>query len=200
MIQGIPVECKANKVADQFYRLMIILVGAVVIGWLPAVEAANQGDKVMELKSTAFVHGGKIPGRYTCDGQNISPPLEWRNTPTGTESLAIICDDPDAPGGTWVHWVYYDIPAGETQLPEQVCAEERPATGGCQGINDFRQVGYGGPCPPGGVHRYYFKIFALDAKLNLPAGTTKPQLLKAMNGHILNRAELIAVYSRENCQ
>jgi len=185
--------CKVN--CSRFWQLMIILVGALVIGWLPPV-AANQGGEVMELKSTAFVQGGKIPGRYTCDGQNISPPLEWGAVPTGTESLAIICDDPDAPVGTWVHWIYYDIPAGVTQLPEQVRAVERPAIGGRQGINDFHKVGYGGPCPPGGIHRYYFKIFALNAMLNLSAGTSKSQLLKAMNEHILGQAELMGVYRR----
>ncbi|MEA2109127.1 MAG: YbhB/YbcL family Raf kinase inhibitor-like protein [Pseudomonadota bacterium] len=187
-------ECKVN--CFWCWRLTIILTGVLVIVWLQPIEAARRGGEVMELKSTAFVQSGKIPARYTCDGQDISPPLEWGAAPKGTESLAIICDDPDAPVGIWVHWVYYDIPVGETRLPEHVRVAEQPATGGRQGINDFRKVGYGGPCPPGGTHRYYFKIFALDVRLNLPVGTTKPQLLKAMSGHILDQAELMGVYRR----
>ena len=132
----------------------------------------------MKLQSTAFKDGEMIPGKYTCDGANVSPPLSWNALPTGTKSLGLICDDPDAPGGTWVHWVYYDIPPETTGLPENVASLQHPQSGGSQGKNDFRKIGYGGPCPPGGTHRYYFKIYALDAMLALPPGATKAQVLK----------------------
>ncbi|HQP32093.1 MAG TPA: YbhB/YbcL family Raf kinase inhibitor-like protein [Deltaproteobacteria bacterium] len=152
----------------------------------------------MDLKSPAFSQGGMIPAKYSCDGADISPPLSWNNVPAGTKSFALICDDPDAPVGTWVHWVYFDIPATVTSLAEHIEATEMPANGGRQGLNDFRKVGYGGPCPPSGVHRYYFKLYALDAMLNQVAGTTtKAQLLKAMEGHILTQAQLMGKYKRQ---
>jgi Raf kinase inhibitor-like YbhB/YbcL family protein len=150
----------------------------------------------MELISSAFSEGAMIPGKYTCDGEDVSPPLNWRALPAGTKSLALICDDPDAPVGTWVHWVYYDIPAGTEGLPENVVPDERPAQGGTQGVNDFRKIGYGGPCPPGGTHRYYFKLYALDTPLNLSSGATKKQVLKAMENHIIGQVQLMGKYKR----
>lgn len=150
----------------------------------------------MELCSSAFDDGGMIPRSFTCDGADRSPPLEWRTVPDGTRSLALICDDPDAPMGTWVHWVYYDIPAETSSLPENVAPHEQPPNGGTQGTNDFRKIGYGGPCPPGGTHRYYFKLYALDATLKLSPGATKKELRKAMEGHILGQAELMGKYKR----
>jgi Raf kinase inhibitor-like YbhB/YbcL family protein len=150
----------------------------------------------MELISSAFNEGGMIPGKYTCDGADVSPPLKWAALPAGTKSLALICDDPDAPVGNWVHWVYYDIPVGTEGLPEKVATDEHPAEGGTQGLNDFRKMGYGGPCPPGGTHRYYFKLYALDTTLNLPAGATKKQLLKAMENHIIDQTQLMGKYKR----
>jgi len=150
----------------------------------------------LELKSPAFKQGGKIPERYTCDGDDISPPLKWDNVPKGTKSFVIICDDPDAPMGTWVHWVYYDIPATVKELPENILPEENPSIGGTQGINDFKRIGYGGPCPPWGTHRYFFKLYALDDMLNLPAGLTKDQVLKRMKGHIIEKSILVGIYSR----
>ncbi len=150
----------------------------------------------MKLNSLAFNDGDMIPDRYTCDGEDISPPLEWRLAPDHTKSIALVCDDPDAPMGTWVHWVYYDIPSNTKGLPENITPQENPDNGGKQGINDFRKIGYGGPCPPGGTHRYYFKIYALDAILNLPADIDKKQLLKAMEGHIVGQAELMGKYKR----
>jgi len=150
----------------------------------------------MELISSAFSEGAMIAGKYTCDGADVSPPLNWRALPAGTKSLALICDDPDAPVGTWVHWVYYDIPAGTEGLPEKVSANERPVQGGTQGKNDFRKIGYGGPCPPGGTHRYYFKLYALDTTLNLSPGATKKQVLKAMETHIIDQAQLMGKYRR----
>ena len=150
----------------------------------------------LELKSPVFEEGGWIPEKYTCDGENVSPPLEWNGLPDGTASLALICDDPDAPMGTWVHWVVFNIPPETNGLPENVPPERELRQGGRQGINDFRKIGYGGPCPPGGTHRYYFKLYALDCSIDLPAGITKDNLVAAMEGHILEQAILMGRYSR----
>ena len=150
----------------------------------------------MEIKSSAFGNGKSIPSKYTCDGADFSPPLEWSESPAGTKSFALICDDPDAPMGTWVHWVIYDIPSATTMLAEGISREKELPGGGIQGINDFRRIGYGGPCPPGGTHRYFFKLFALDAMLSLKPGITKDQLLKAMRGHILAEAQTMGTYRR----
>lgn len=150
----------------------------------------------MELQSSAFEAGGAIPKQYTCQGQDISPPLSWNAVPEKTQSLALICDDPDAPMGVWVHWVFYNLPADTRELPEYVPPQKTLANGAKQGINDFRKIGYGGPCPPSGEHRYFFKLFALDAKLNLDAGIKKADLLKAMEGHILAESKLLGKYRR----
>jgi len=150
----------------------------------------------MEIKSSAFGSGEMIPAKYTCDGADFSPQLEWSGSPAGTRSFALICDDPDAPMGTWVHWVIYDIPPTATMLAEGITREKDLPGGGTQGINDFRKIGYGGPCPPGGTHRYFFKLYALDAMLGLKPGITKDQLLTAMRGHILGEAQLMGTYRR----
>ncbi len=150
----------------------------------------------MDLKSAAFAEGEMIPKKYTCDAQDVSPALEWSGAPENTKSFALICDDPDAPMGTWVHWVYYDIPGETTHLPEDVGAQEKPASGGTQGVSDFGRIGYGGPCPPGGTHRYYFKLYALDTMPELSPGTDKPTLLTEMEGHILDEAVLMGRYRR----
>jgi Raf kinase inhibitor-like YbhB/YbcL family protein len=150
----------------------------------------------MKLTSKAFAPGEMIPKKYTCDGPDVSPPLAWAEVPEGTRSLALICDDPDAPVGTWVHWVYYNIPPDIDGLPENVSTQDKPVSGGTQGINDFRRKGYGGPCPPGGTHRYYFKLYALDIKLELKAGANKQTLLEAMQGHVRAETELVGKYRR----
>jgi Raf kinase inhibitor-like YbhB/YbcL family protein len=150
----------------------------------------------LSLSSPVFETGGMIPSTYTCDGADISPPLQWQNVPAEAKSLALICDDPDAPVGTWVHWVLYELPGSETGLPEAVPPQEQLANGAKQGLNDFRKIGYGGPCPPSGVHRYFFKLYALDDFLHLPPGVTKSQLLKAMEGHILVQTQLVGKYQR----
>ena len=152
----------------------------------------------MELKitSTAFSEGSMIPKRHTCDGEDVSPPLAWTGVPDGTKSLAIICDDPDAPMGTWVHWVLFNIPAGIKDLPANISPKSVIESGAKHGKNDFRKLGYGGPCPPGGTHRYYFKLYALDTEINLDSGITKVQLLKAMEGHILAEGQLMGRYRR----
>ncbi len=137
-----------------------------------------------------------IPRSYTCDGANVSPPLEWSGVPPNAKTLAIVCDDPDAPAGTWVHWVVYNLPADNIGFIENTPATEELKSGGMQGKNDFQKIGYGGPCPPNGTHRYFFKLYALDSGLPLQAGVTKADLLKAMEGHIVAQAQLIGTYSR----
>ena len=155
------------------------------------------GEKmVMKITSTAFQDGGMIAAKYSCDGANVSPPLDWSGAPQTTKSFALICDDPDAPGKTWVHWVVFDLPASRTSLPENMPPQETIAGGGKQGMNDFKKIGYGGPCPPSGTHRYFFKIYALDSELNLDNRTTKDQLLQAMKDHILAQGELMGRYKR----
>jgi Raf kinase inhibitor-like YbhB/YbcL family protein len=150
----------------------------------------------MKLTSPAFPEGGAIPARYTCDGEDVSPPLEWSGLPEGTKSLSMICDDPDAPAGVWVHWVVYDLPPSSTGLPEGVPPREEIAGGGRQGKNDFRKVGYGGPCPPSGTHRYVFALSALDRTLGLTAAATKAQVVAAMRGHVLAEGKLTGKYTR----
>lgn len=156
-------------------------------------------EKAMELKvtSSAFKEGEMIPKKYTCDDRNVSPPLAWSEAPSGTKSLALICDDPDAPAGTWVHWVLFNVPASTRELPENVAPEKTLAVGERQGRNSWGKIGYGGPCPPSGTHRYYFKIQALDISLALEAGATKEDLEKAMRGHILAQGQLMGRYKRQ---
>ena len=145
----------------------------------------------MKLTSSAFQHQQRIPAKYTCDGQNINPPLHLTEAPPAGQSLVLIMDDPDAPRGTWVHWTVWNIDPKTSEIPENSV----PA-GAVQGMTDFRRPGYGGPCPPSGTHRYFFKLYALDTKLNLPAKTDKNALEKAMERHILARTELVGLYSR----
>jgi len=155
------------------------------------------GEKMsIEVTSTAFEDGGMIPPRYTADGQDISPPLRWDAVPEGTKSIALISDDPDAPMGTWVHWVLFNLPADAAELAENVPPKSTLPNGAAQGTNDFGKIGYGGPAPPSGTHRYYFKIYALDAQIDLPPGAKKSQLLKAMEGHILAQGQLMGRYKR----
>jgi len=150
----------------------------------------------IKVTSPAFNDGEKIPSKYTCDGANVSPPLAWAGVPANAKTLALICDDPDAPGKTWVHWVVYDLPVSKDSLAENVSKEEISAAGARLGMTDFKKIGYGGPCPPSGTHRYYFKLYALDSSTSLNAGTTKDQLLKAMEGHILAQGQLMGNYKR----
>jgi Raf kinase inhibitor-like YbhB/YbcL family protein len=164
-----------------------------------AVGAAMAAEKParMELKSPAFQNGGEIPRKHTCDGGDASPRLTWSETPARTKTFALIADDPDAPGGTWVHWVIYDLPATTKELPEGIAAGETLETGAKQGVNDFRKTAYGGPCPPpGAAHRYFFRLYALDAATNLNPRATKQQVLDAIKGHIVAEAELMGKYGR----
>lgn len=152
------------------------------------------------LTSAAFPHNGAIPKRYTCDGEDVSPPLVWSGLPAGTKGLVLIVDDPDAPDPaapklTWVHWVLYNIPPATPGLPQAVPVKALPA-GTLQGLNDWKRTGYGGPCPPVGRHRYFHKLYALDTVIPDLGKPTKATLEKAMQGHILARAELIGTYQR----
>ncbi len=148
------------------------------------------------VTSSAFEAGAMIPAKYTCDGDDVSPPLSWSRPPEGTRSLAVISDDPDAPVGVWVHWVLYNWPVDAGDLPEALPTDAELPNGARQGVSDFGRPGYGGPCPPSGTHRYFFKVYALDAMLDLPAGATKQQLLDAMEGHVLAQGDLMGRYKR----
>lgn len=150
----------------------------------------------IELTSDVFSEGEMIPSEFTCDGEDISPPLRWKNLPEGTKSIAIVSDDPDAPSGTWVHWVIYNIPADKQGLQQDFPTDEKLQDGTTQGKNDFGRTGYGGPCPPGGTHRYYFRIYALDTDPLLKPGLTKKELLENIKSHIIDEGELMGRYSR----
>ena len=150
----------------------------------------------MKIESAAFKEGSMIPVKYTCDGDDISPPLNWSGVPEGTQSFALINDDPDAPVGLWVHWVLYNIPADTSELHENIPTDKKLKDGSKNGINSWRRYGYGGPCPPGGTHRYFFKLYALDSVLDLKHGATKVKLEKAMEGHILVQAQVMGRYKR----
>ena len=159
--------------------------------------AQLQAPITLKLESSAFSSNGMIPAQYTCDGADISPALHWDNPPAGTRSLALVVDDPDAPLRTFTHWLLYDLPAETRQLPEGLPQQPLLPDGGTQGKSDFGRHGYGGPCPPGGTHRYFFRLFALDTRLDLPSEATKQELITAMEDHILATGELVGRYSRQ---
>jgi Raf kinase inhibitor-like YbhB/YbcL family protein len=165
--------------------------------FLGATPRAQIQEGTMKISSASFSAGEMIPRKFTCDGPDASPKLSWTEPPAKTESFALIMDDPDAPAGTWVHWVLFDLPADARELAEGVAKQEQLANGARQGRNDFGKIGYGGPCPPpGGPHRYFFKLYAVNAKLNLKAGAAKAEVESAMKGHILAHAEMIGKYGR----
>ena len=146
----------------------------------------------MKIASAAFANNSKIPSKYTCDGENVNPPFEFIDIPKKAKSLALIVDDPDAPSRVWVHWVVYNINPTTTKVDENSVLQD-----GIEGMTDFGKPGYGGPCPPSGTHRYFFKLYALDITLDLPPNATREMLEKTMQGHIIDKAELIGLYSRE---
>ena len=170
----------------------MILFSFLLLLAVPEVQAMS-----FEIHSPAFEQGGSIPARYTCDGDDVSPPLAWSGAPAGTKSLALIVDDPDAPDPAaprmvWVHWVLYNLPADSQGLPEGVSALP-PGTR--EGLNDWKRTGWGGPCPPVGRHRYFFKLYALDKVLPDLGHPTKSELLRAMEGHVLGEAVLMGTYA-----
>ena len=149
------------------------------------------------LESSQLRPGESIPRQFTCDDKDVSPPLHWNSAPAGTKRFSLLTEDPDAPGGTFIHWMLYDLPANATELPQNVPQKKELPNGARQGRNGFGRIGYGGPCPPSGpAHRYYFRLYALDRKLDLAAGASRAELDRAMKGHILAQAELMGRYKR----
>jgi Raf kinase inhibitor-like YbhB/YbcL family protein len=176
---------------------LISLAAIILACTFPISGQTSGGPMSFHLSSTAFSEGQAIPAKFTCTGADVSPQLSWHDAPVATKCFALIVDDPDAPAGTWVHWVLYDIPANVKELPEGVEKQEQVAGGALQGRNDFRKIGYGGPCPPPGKpHRYFFKLYALDAKLDLKAGASKADLERAMKSHVVGQTELIGRFGR----
>jgi Raf kinase inhibitor-like YbhB/YbcL family protein len=161
------------------------------------VGALAGSAMAFDLSSSAFAPGATIPARHTCDGADVSPPLAWTSPPAGTKAFALLCEDPDAPRGLWVHWVLWGVPAAARSLPEGVKPEDRLPDGSRNGRNDFGKLGHNGPCPPPGApHRYVFRLYALDAVPELDPGATRAQLLEAIHGHVLGEAELTGRYGR----
>lgn len=191
--------CKRGHFIGRMLTLLPFLVLVVLVSCHPsaprpasaAPTAATPPAPTLALTSPAFAYGAPIPVRYTCDGEDTSPPLSWSTPPPETRSLVLLVEDPDAPMGTWIHWLVYDIPPSQQALPEGVSGVGTP------GRNSWQRTGYGGPCPPPGKpHRYFFRLFALDAVLSLPAGATWPQAQQVMSGHLLAQGEWMGVYGR----
>src|SRR5579872_2361998 len=182
-------------VADRASLLLAIV--CLLIAFI--VTALGQNEKAaLRVTSKAFENGGTIPSKYTCDGADISPPIKWEGVPSEAKSLALICDDPDAPAGTWVHWVIYNIQPDRKSLPEKISKARDIIANWHQGKNDFGNYGYGGPCPPGGkAHRYFFKLYALDIDPKPQSEMSKADLVKAMEGHILAEGSLMGTYQRQ---
>lgn len=175
--------------------MVVTFTGACGPAPTPTLPSASTD---FDLTSSAFGEGEPIPQRYTCDGEDISPPLTWTAPPEGADSLALIMDDPDAPIGTWVHWVLFNIPPDARSLSEDVPAQEQLPDGSLHGNNSWRRPGYGGPCPPSGsTHRYVFTLYALDTSLDLTAGANKKAVLKALQGHVLAETQLTGEYTRQ---
>ena len=174
-----------------------VAVGAGALFAFMLLGAGGGLAMALELKSSAISSGGDIPRKHTCDGPDVSPPLEWTSPPAGTKAFALVCEDPDAPSGLWVHWVLWGIAPTASTLPEGVNQAPTLPDGSRQGRNDFGKVGHNGPCPPRGkTHRYFYRLYALDAVPSLEPGATRQQLLDAIKGHILGQAELMGRYSR----
>ena len=179
------------------WRVLLLACGVIFLRQGSAAGAAEQIHPMsLTLTSRAFAHGAAIPSRHTCDGQDMSPPLAWNEPPSGTKSFVLINDDPDAPMGTWVHWIVYNLPASVRQLPEAYPPDAERPDGTRQGTTDFGRIGYGGPCPPSGTHRYVFTLNALDTTLSLGSGATKAQVEAAIQHHVLARAQLMGTYRR----
>ena len=176
----------------------LLLAGLVTAGCSQEPKSATGHVAKIQLTSAAFADGRPIPAKYTGDALNISPPLFWTNSPAGTKSFALIADDPDAPAGTWTHWVIYDLPPTATALDEDTPTVAQLRDGSKQGLNSSQKIGYiGAMPPPGKVHHYYFKLYALDTMTGLAPGAAKTNLLKAMDGHVLGEGRLMGTYQRQ---
>jgi len=172
--------------------LEIIVIALFIISKKPEVMKESSVLSNMKIESTAFQNNQSIPSLYTCDGANINPPLTFSDIPAGAKSLALIMDDPDAPSGTWDHWLFWNLPPSVTEIKEGV-----PPAEAIVGVNSWPKIAYGGPCPPDREHRYFFKLYALDTMLNLSRGSTKKEVESAMSGHIIAQAELVGKYNRK---
>lgn len=195
---------KVNRPREQYSICQVVvlltvlcLVVMLLVGCKYREQPLKEGEMALTVSSSAFKEGDRIPAKYTCQGQDVSPPLAWGEPPAGTQSVALIVDDPDAPGGVFTHWVLFNIPPDSRELPEAVPIQAELASGALQGKTDFGRIGYGGPCPPPGrPHRYQFTLYALDKPLGLEGGASKKQLLSAMEGHILAQGQLTGTYQR----
>ena len=195
---------KVNRPREQYSICQVVvlltvlcLVVTLLVGCKYRERPLKEGEMALTVSSSAFKEGDRIPAKYTCQGQDVSPPLAWGEPPAGTQSVALIVDDPDAPGGVFTHWVLFNIPPDSRNLPEAVPTQAELASGALQGKTDFGRIGYGGPCPPPGrPHRYQFTLYALDQPLGLEGGASKKQLLSAMEGHILAQGQLTGTYQR----
>lgn len=188
---------QCNK--DQLIALLVGLcfIIALVTSCGPRELESEDGEIALTVLSPVFQEGERISAKYTCDGQDVSPPLMWRESPEGTRSFALVMDDPDAPGGTFTHWVIFNLPVDTRELPEAVPTQGQLPSGVFQGNNDFGRIGYSGPCPPSGrPHHYQFTLYALDQLLVLKAGVSKKQVIDTMQGHILARGRLMGIYQR----
>jgi hypothetical protein len=171
-------------------------IGPVDVPVHPSLLSENAMS--LDVESPAFQQGEPIPMRYTCDGQDVSPPLRWSGVPETAVTLAVLAEDPDAPHGLWVHWVLYGLEASRSGLPEGVPTREAVLDGALQGRNDFKKIGYGGPCPPAGQrHRYFFRVYALDERPDLGASASRSDLLSAMEGHVVAEGHLMGTYRRK---
>jgi len=177
---------------------LVFLLGACSKNDRKKEDSEKTGGAQMALKITspAFEEGGMMPSQFTCDGEDVSPSLSWTGVPEKTKSIALICDDPDAPMGTWVHWVLFNLPPEVTELAEAIPHGDTLANGARQGVTSFGEHGYGGPCPPSGTHRYFFKLYALDTMLTIDVKSSKDDLVAAMEGHILSEGQLMGKYKR----
>jgi len=177
--------------------MALVIIAIIAVSIVTDHSTGEEGiDMGISLRSSVFEEGGMMPDKCSWRKGNMSPDLEWANIPEGAKSLAIICDDPDAPGGTWVHWVIFNIPPGLTGLKEGIPHGKTLPDGSMQGTNDFPGTGYDGPWPPSGTHRYYFKIYAIDKVLPVKPGAKKDEIETAMNGHILGQGQLMGRYKR----
>jgi Raf kinase inhibitor-like YbhB/YbcL family protein len=195
-IRGVPgVRIRGRKAfLGVAIGLMLVLAG---LACRSGSATIGEGKPTLALTSSSFQGGGEIPKKFTCDGADASPELAWPAPPASTQSFSLIVVDPDAPLGSFVHWVLYNLPAGKRELPEALPKQGELPDGSLQGENDFDKTGYGGPCPPGkSPHHYVFTLYALDSRLNLPAGATRKQVENALQGHVLARGTLIGLYHR----